>query len=168
MMQRRRAENPDPTDPRGGLDFRGVAERLPHRFPFLLVDRVLEFEDGVRLVAIKNVTVNEPFFPGHFPGRPVMPGVLICEAMVQAGGLLASLSTDGVPLDRGVVLAGIEHARFRRKVEPGDQLRLEVEILHKRRPLWRLRGRALVDGAVAAEAEFLTMEIDERPPGAGE
>ncbi|MGH7858504.1 MAG: 3-hydroxyacyl-ACP dehydratase FabZ [Candidatus Binatia bacterium] len=164
-MPRRRAESPDV--PAGGaVDFRGVAERLPHRYPFLLVDRVVDFEDGVRLTAIKNVTVNEPFFPGHFPGRPVMPGVLICEAMVQAGGLLASLSSDGVPNDRGVVLAGIERARFRKKVEPGDQLRLEVEILHKRRPLWKMRGRALVDGQLAAEAEFLTMEIDEKAPGA--
>ncbi|MGH7820986.1 MAG: 3-hydroxyacyl-ACP dehydratase FabZ [Candidatus Binatia bacterium] len=167
-MPRSRAESPEGGASGGGLDFRGVASRLPHRYPFLLVDRVLAFEDGVRLVAIKNVTVNEPFFPGHFPGRPVMPGVLICEAMVQAGGLLANLSTDGVPADRGVVLAGIERARFRRKVEPGDQLRLEVEILHKRRPLWKMRGRALVDGQLAAEADFLTMEIAENVPGGAE
>ena len=141
------------------LDIREICARLPHRFPFLLVDRVVAFEDGRRITAVKNVTLNEPFFPGHFPGRPVMPGVLICEAMVQAGGLLATCSSDGLPQGQGVVLAGIERARFRRKVEPGDQLILEVEIVHKRRPLWKLRGRALVDGQVAAEAEFLTMEV---------
>lgn len=146
------------------LDVREIARRLPHRFPFLLVDRVVEFDDGKRLVAIKNVTVNEPFFVGHFPGRPLMPGVLLCEALVQAGGLLANCSTDGVPVGRGVVLAGLEHVRFRRKVEPGDQLRLEVELIHKRRPLWKMRGRALVEGEVAAEAEFLTMEVDEQVP----
>lgn len=159
-MASERTGRSDPGSP-VGRDFREIARRLPHRFPFLLVDRVIEFEDGKRLVAIKNVTVNEPFFPGHFPGRPVMPGVLICEAMAQAGGLLVHCSTDGPPEDQGVVLAGLEHVRFRRKVEPGDQLRLEIDLVHKRRPLWKMRGRALVDGQVAAEAEFLTMEIDE-------
>jgi 3-hydroxyacyl-[acyl-carrier-protein] dehydratase len=164
-MPNERSPSPEGNSSSGGVfDVREVIQRLPHRFPFLLVDRVIEFEDGKRLVAIKNVTANEPFFPGHFPGRPVMPGVLICEAMVQAGGLLANCSTGGVPAGRGVVLAGLEHVRFRRKVEPGDQLRLEVEIVHKRRPLWKMRGRALVDGSVAAEAEFLTMEVDELIP----
>ena len=157
-----RAEENSPARIR--FDCREIAARLPHRFPFLLVDRVIDFEDGKRLVAIKNVTVNEPFFSGHFPGRPLMPGVLICEALVQAGGLLANCSTGGVPAGRGVVLAGLEHVRFRRMVEPGDQLRLEVEILHKRRPLWKMRGRALVEGQVAVEAEFLTMEVDESIP----
>jgi 3-hydroxyacyl-[acyl-carrier-protein] dehydratase len=94
-----------------------------------------------------------------------MPGVLICEALVQAGGLLASCSSDGLPAGKGVVLAGLERVRFRRKVVPGDQLRLEVELLHKHRPLWKMKGRARVDGQVAAEAEFLTMEIDETLPG---
>jgi beta-hydroxyacyl-ACP dehydratase FabZ len=108
---------------------------------------------------VKNVTANEPFFAGHFPGHPIMPGVLICEAMVQAGGLLASCSKDGLPPDHGVVLAGLERVRFRRPVVPGDQLRLEIELIHKRRPLWKMKGKALVDGQIAAEAEFLTMEI---------
>ena len=158
MQKRRRAEADRASGP--VLDVRGIVSRLPHRFPFLLVDRVLSFDDGKTLTAIKNVTVNEPFFTGHFPERPVMPGVLICEALVQAGGLLASCSTDGVPDDRGVVLAGIERARFRRPVEPGDQLVLEIQLLKKHRPLWKMRGRARVDGQVVAEAEFLTMEVE--------
>jgi 3-hydroxyacyl-[acyl-carrier-protein] dehydratase len=142
------------------LDYPDIIQRLPHRYPFLLVDRVVALADGERLVAIKNVTANEPFFAGHFPGCPIMPGVLICEALVQAGGLLASCSRDGLPAGRGVLLAGLEHVRFRRRVIPGDQLRLEVELVHKRRPLWKMKGRALVEGTLAAEAEFLTMEVD--------
>jgi 3-hydroxyacyl-[acyl-carrier-protein] dehydratase len=142
------------------LEYRDIIRRLPHRYPFLLVDRVVELVDGVRVVAVKSVSANEPFFQGHFPGRPLMPGVLVCEALVQAGGLLACCSTDGVPEGRGVVLVGLEHVRFRRPVVPGDQLRLEVELLHKHRPLWRLKGQARVDSRVAAEAEFLTMEVD--------
>ncbi len=147
------------------LDYPDIIRRLPHRYPFLLVDRVIELTDGRRLVAIKNVTANEPFFGGHFPGRPIMPGVLICEALAQAGGLLASCSSDGLPAGRGIVLAGLEHVRFRRRVVPGDQLRLEVELVHKRRPLWKMKGRALVDGNVATEAEFLTMEVDSSEMG---
>jgi 3-hydroxyacyl-[acyl-carrier-protein] dehydratase len=141
------------------LDYPEIIRRLPHRYPFLLVDRVIELVDGERVVALKNVSANEPFFEGHFPGRPIMPGVLICEALVQTGGLLASCSKDGLPEGRGIVLAGLEHVRFRRRVVPGDQLRLEVELLHKHRPLWKMKGRAIVDGKVAAEAEFLTMEV---------
>lgn len=142
------------------FEYPDIIRLLPHRYPFLLVDRVVEFQDGERLAAIKNVTSNEPFFAGHFPNRPIMPGVLICEALVQAGGLLASCSADGLPPGRGIVLAGLERVRFRRRVVPGDQLRLEVELVHKRRPLWKMKGRARVDGQVVAEAEFLTMEID--------
>jgi 3-hydroxyacyl-[acyl-carrier-protein] dehydratase len=142
------------------LDYGQIVRRLPHRYPFLLVDRVENLVDGERILAWKNVTANEPFFDGHFPGHPIMPGVLICEALVQAGGLLASCSKDGLPAERAVVLAGLEHVRFRRPVVPGDQLRLEVELLHKRRPLWKMKGRALVEDQIAAEAEFLTMEIE--------
>jgi 3-hydroxyacyl-[acyl-carrier-protein] dehydratase len=141
------------------LDYPEIIRRLPHRYPFLLVDRVIELVDGERVVALKNVSANEPFFEGHFPGRPIMPGVLICEALVQTGGLLASCSKDGLPEGRGIVLAGLEHVRFRRRVVPGDQLRLEVELMHKHRPLWKMKGRAIVDGKVATEAEFLTMEV---------
>jgi 3-hydroxyacyl-[acyl-carrier-protein] dehydratase len=142
------------------LDYIEITRHLPHRYPFLLVDRVIEFTDGERLVAVKSVSANEPFFEGHFPGRPIMPGVLICEALVQAGGILASCSSDGLSGGRGVVLAGLEHVRFRKPVVPGDQLRLEVELVHRRRPIWKMKGRALVDGKVAAEAEFLTMEVE--------
>ena len=142
------------------LDYPDIIRRLPHRYPFLLVDRVIALADGERLVAIKSVTANEPFFAGHFPGHPIMPGVLICEALVQAGGLLASCSRDGLPAGKGVLLAGLEHVRFRRRVIPGDELRLEVELVHKRRPLWKMKGRALVEENVAAEAEFLIMEVD--------
>jgi 3-hydroxyacyl-[acyl-carrier-protein] dehydratase len=147
------------------LEHPDILRRLPHRYPFLLVDRVVELTDGERLVAIKNVTADEPFLQGHFPGRPIMPGVLICEALVQAGGLLASCSGDGLPQGRGVVLAGFERVRFRRLVVPGDQIRLEVELVHKRRPLWRMKGWARVEGQVAAEAEFLTIEIDSSEMG---
>ena len=105
------------------LEYPEIIRRLPHRYPFLLVDRVIELVDGERVVALKNVSANEPFFAGHFPGRPIMPGVLICEALVQTGGLLASCSKDGLPAGRGIVLAGLEHVRFRRRVVPGDQLR---------------------------------------------
>src|ERR1051326_8482716 len=104
------------------LDYSEIIRHLPHRYPFLLVDRVIEFTDGERLVAVKSVSANEPFFTGHFPGHPIMPGVLICEALVQAGGILASRSSDGFPAGRGVVLAGLEHVRFRKPVLPGDQL----------------------------------------------
>lgn len=148
------------------LEYPDIIRLLPHRYPFLLIDRVVEFADGECLVAIKNVTADEPFFAGHFPNRPIMPGVLICEALVQAGGLLASCSADGLPEGRGVVLAGLERVRFLRRVVPGDQLRLEVELVHKRRPLWKMKGKATVDGQVAAEAEFLTMEIDSSEIGA--
>jgi 3-hydroxyacyl-[acyl-carrier-protein] dehydratase len=147
------------------LEHPEIIRRLPHRYPFLFVDRVLSFVDGQSLVAVKNVTADEPVFTGHFPGRPVLPGVIICEALVQAGGLLAALSSDGLPRGRGVVLAGLEHVRFRRMVVPGDQLRLEIELLHKRRPLWKMKGRALVGDVLAAEAEFLNMEIEETLPG---
>jgi beta-hydroxyacyl-ACP dehydratase FabZ len=147
------------------LDHADIIRRLPHRYPFLFVDRVIEMVDGERLVAIKNVTADEPFFEGHFPGRPIMPGVLITEAIVQAGGLLARCSSEGLPPGRGIVLAGLEHVRFRRRVVPGDQLRLEVELVHKHRPLWKMKGQALVDGKVAAEAEFLTMEVESSEMG---
>ena len=133
------------------FDIQAIRSLLPHRYPFLLVDRVLEIEAGKRIVALKNVTINEEFFSGHFPERPVMPGVLIVEALAQAGGVLMLHDR---PLEkRGLVyLASIERARFRRPVVPGDQLRLEVDVLTTRERFARLSGRALVDGQVAAEA----------------
>ena len=133
---------------------------LPHRYPFQFVDRVIEFVDGKRIVGIKNLSLLDPFFRGHFPDNPVMPGVLICEALAQTGALLAMRSSDGVPPESGVVLSGLDNVRFRRPVVPGDQLRLEVTFLRRRRPLWRLQGTATVDGQIAAEAEILAMEVD--------
>ncbi len=131
---------------------------LPHRYPFLFVDRVLELEDGKRILALKNVSINEPFFRGHFPEQPVMPGVLICEALAQAGALLAKVSTDGLPEGYVVVLTGVDGARFRRPVLPGDQLHLEVTLVKRRRPLWKMRGIARVDGHLTAEAELSLTE----------
>lgn len=152
-----------------------IPRLLPHRHPFLLVDRVLEFEAGHRLVALKNVTVNEPHFAGHFPGRALMPGVLVCEALAQAGGLLVQGTLDGdLRPDRDgaerpfLVLSGIDEARFRRPVVPGDQMRLEVELVRKRRPVWKIRGVARVEGQVAVEASFSAVETEGPPAGRAE
>jgi len=147
-------------------DADAIARVLPHRYPLLLVDRVITFEDGVRIVAIKNVTVDEPFFAGHFPGRPVMPGVLICEALAQAGALLAYRSRNGIEPGRILLLTGLERGRFRRPVVPGDQLELEVQSLQRHPPLWRMRGKARVDGVVVAEADFTATEAPAHEGGA--
>lgn len=137
--------------PLGPFDSRWIAGVLPHRYPILLVDRVLELVPGKRVVAIKNVTRNEPFFDGHFPGNPIMPGVLVIEAMAQTAGLL--LLHEIEDRDRRVLFfSGIERARFRRPVVPGDQLRMEVESLRLRTVHSRFRGRATVDGELAVEA----------------
>jgi beta-hydroxyacyl-ACP dehydratase FabZ len=134
---------------------------LPHRYPFLLVDRVKEFEPHKRIVGIKNVTVNEPFFQGHFPGRPVMPGVLIIEAMAQVGGVLVFKS--GGPVGRTVMyLTGIDEAKFRRPVVPGDQLRFEIDVLKKRPPFWKMQGKAYVDNEVVCEAVVTAMVMEEK------
>jgi len=137
---------------------------LPHRYPFLLVDRVKELEPGRRIVALKNVTINEPFFQGHFPGRPIMPGVLILEAMAQAGGVLVFKSgeSSGKPV---VYLTGIEEARFRRPVVPGDQLRFEIDVLKKRPPFWRMQGKAFVDDEMVCEAVVTAMVTEEKAGG---
>lgn len=142
----------------GGFDHLEIAALLPHRYPFQLVDRVLELENGVRILALKNVSANEPYFPGHFPDLPVMPGVLICEALAQAGGLLVFRTPGAVVPGTLLALAGIERARFRRPVLPGDQLHLEVTLQKSRRPLWKFEGRALVDGTLVAEAGFSLAE----------
>ncbi len=138
------------------MDIHQILKRLPHRYPLLLVDRVLEYEVGKTLVALKNVTINEPFFVGHFPSRPVMPGVLILEAMAQAAALL-SLESAGVEIDEKtlVYFAAIDNARFKRPVEPGDQLRLEITLLRLRQGVQRFAARALVGNELAAEAEMM-------------
>ena len=137
---------------------------LPHRYPFLLVDRVKEFEPHKSIIGIKNVTINEPFFQGHFPGRPVMPGVLILEALAQVGGVLAfkSLGSVGRPV---VYLTGIDGAKFRKPVVPGDILRLEVDVLKKRAPFWKMQGRAFVESELVCEAEVTAMVTDEQAGG---
>ena len=143
-------ENPRPEAPRE-LDIRQIMSILPHRYPFLLIDRILESSRKKRIVAIKNVTINEPFFNGHFPGYPIMPGVLVVEAMAQAGCILL-LSEVADRENKLVVFTGIERAKFRRPITPGDQLRLEVDVLSFRPRAGRMEGKAYVDGKLACEA----------------
>ncbi|MEW5765735.1 MAG: 3-hydroxyacyl-ACP dehydratase FabZ [Acidobacteriota bacterium] len=141
------------------MDVVEIQRILPHRYPFLLVDRILEIDPGKRIVGIKNVTVNEEFFLGHFPGKPVMPGVLIVEAMAQVGGVL--LLKDMPDRENKLVLfAGIDEARFRRPVVPGDQLRFEVEVLRLKSSTCKLQGKAYVDGNLVAEAVILSAMVD--------
>ncbi|HXI21025.1 MAG TPA: 3-hydroxyacyl-ACP dehydratase FabZ [Gemmatimonadales bacterium] len=141
------------------MDILDILRSVPHRYPFLLIDRVLEIVPGSKIVALKNVTINEPFFQGHFPGHPIMPGVLIIEAMAQAGGLLLM---DQIPdRDRKVVyFMALDNVKFRKPVVPGDQLRMEVEMLQFRGKVARMKGTALVDGKVVAEAEMLAGLVD--------
>lgn len=138
------------------MDIHQILEYLPHRYPILLVDRVLEVLPGERITALKNVSVNEPFFPGHYPHHPVMPGVLIIEALAQTAAILSFKTMGGKPDDKSVYyFAGIDNARFKRPVSPGDQLILEVSITASKRGLWKFSGAAKVDGQLAAEADLL-------------
>lgn len=137
------------------MDIREILKYLPHRYPFLLVDRVVEYAPRQSLVAIKNVTFNEPFFPGHFPQQPVMPGVLIIEAIAQATGILALRSEEGSERRTGLYyLAGVDNVRFKRPVIPGDQLVMSVQYLRDKRGIWKFTGEASVDGEVAAVADI--------------
>ncbi|MFZ4856423.1 MAG: 3-hydroxyacyl-ACP dehydratase FabZ [Desulfuromonadaceae bacterium] len=136
------------------LDINDIMKILPHRPPFLLVDRVTELEQGKRIVAIKNVSMNEPFFPGHFPGHPVMPGVLIIEALAQAACILAIMSSDESVRSKVTYFAGIDNARFRKPVIPGDQLSLEIEATGCKRGIWIFNAKAFVDGKLVTEAEL--------------
>lgn len=149
-------------EPAEGLDEIRIAEILdilPHRYPILLVDRVIELDPGKRIVALKNVTINEPYFAGHFPGHPVVPGVMLVEGMAQAGGVLLLRDVPDRE-DKLLYFIGIEKARFRRPVVPGDQVRYEVEVLHRRSSTCKLAGKVIVDGKVAAEAVILSAMVD--------
>ncbi|ABS25331.1 beta-hydroxyacyl-(acyl-carrier-protein) dehydratase FabZ [Anaeromyxobacter sp. Fw109-5] len=144
------------------MDVEAIQRILPHRPPFLLVDRVVAVEPGVRLVAWKSVTMNEPFFVGHFPGKPVMPGVLILEALAQACALLAvkSMGPDEDVDEKITYLMSIDGAKFRRPVVPGDRLELHVEVVKRKGAIWRQKGTAIVDGQTVAEADFMAMLAD--------
>jgi len=138
------------------MNINEVKNFLPHRYPFLLIDKVIEFVVGERLTAIKNVSFNEPQFTGHFPNHPIMPGVLIIEALAQATGILAFKSEVGVPQEGQIyMLVGVDNARFKRIVEPGDQLKLEVEVMTVKRGIWKFKGTAYVDNKVVTSAELL-------------
>ncbi|RME86478.1 MAG: 3-hydroxyacyl-[acyl-carrier-protein] dehydratase FabZ [Zetaproteobacteria bacterium] len=141
------------------LDIHEIMKNLPHRYPFLLIDRILDYEPEERVRALKNVTINEPFFQGHFPGNPVMPGVLIVEAMAQAGGVLAFLSAD--PGKRyHVYFTGLDEVRFRRPVRPGDQLIFELTKLRRRGLMWRFRGEAYVDDKLVCEGVLMATLVE--------
>jgi 3-hydroxyacyl-[acyl-carrier-protein] dehydratase len=147
------------------MDIQAISAILPHRYPFLLVDRVLSMEPMKKLVAVKCVTVNEPFFNGHFPGHPVMPGVLILEALAQAAGLLAKGSMAVDPTGKMPYIMAIDNARFRKPVVPGDRVELHVEVMKRKGDIWREKGTAMVDGAVVAEAEFMAILVDRKKEG---
>jgi 3-hydroxyacyl-[acyl-carrier-protein] dehydratase len=144
------------TTPAKILELRDLLKLLPHRYPFLLIDRVTDYVDGQWLSAIKNVTFNEPYFPGHFPGLPTMPGVIMLEAMAQACGVLAVIHS-GLSHESGFILyfAGIDHARFKRPVVPGDQIKFHVVLQKRKRDLWKFHAEARVDGELACEADMM-------------
>jgi UDP-3-O-[3-hydroxymyristoyl] N-acetylglucosamine deacetylase / 3-hydroxyacyl-[acyl-carrier-protein] dehydratase len=141
------------------MDIRKIMEVLPHRYPFLLVDRILEVQGTTKIVGLKNVTINEPAFQGHFPGHPIMPGVLIVEAMAQTGGLLL-MEQVADRENKVVYFMALDNVKFRKPVVPGDQLRMEVEMLQFRGKVARMKGTALVEGQVVAEAEMMACVVD--------
>lgn len=142
------------------MDIGEIQNLLPHRYPFLLIDRVVEIIPGQRITAYKNVTINEPFFNGHFPGHPVMPGVLILEALAQASAILAYKSENMDPTQKVTYLMGVDGARFRKPVVPGDRLQLGIEVLRHKGSVWKTKGTATVDGVKVAEGEFLATVVD--------
>ena len=143
------------------MDIHAILEHLPHRYPFLLVDRVISCEPGKSIHAYKNITINEHFFTGHFPHHPVMPGVLIMEALAQAAGILSFKTMDAKPDDSSVFyFVGIDHARFKKPVTAGDQLHLHVELLRQMRGIWKYKAEARVDGEIVAEAELMCAKRD--------
>lgn len=143
------------------MDIKEILDHLPHRYPFLLVDRVVDFEVGKSIHAYKNISINEPFFAGHFPHHPVMPGVLIMEALAQAAGILSFKTMGAKPDDNSVFyFVGIDNARFKKPVVPGDQLHLHVDIVRQMRGIWKYKVEARVDGEVAAQAELMCAQRD--------
>ena len=143
------------------LTINEVMDFLPHRYPFLMIDRILEFEAGKRIVGLKNVTINEPFFQGHFPGHPIMPGVLLLEAMAQTGGVMALMSLPAEEVKKKVLyFMSLDKAKFRKPVTPGDQVRFELNLLKKRGTIMSFKAVATVDGAVVAESEMMAMIVD--------
>ena len=142
------------------VDVSGIMERIPHRYPFLLIDKVVDIQPGERAIGIKNVTVNEPFFQGHFPGHPIMPGVLIVEAMAQTAAIVVIETLDSTASDKLVYFVSIDNARFRKPVLPGHTLNLEVTKEHGRGKVWRFKGIAKSEGVVMAEAVFTAMIVD--------
>ncbi len=151
------------------MDIQEIQQLLPHRYPFLLVDRVVEIVPGQKLVAYKNVTMNEDFFNGHFPGHPVMPGVLILEALAQATAILAYKTEKMDPSRKVTYLMSVDGARFRKPVVPGDRLQLNIEVVRHKGAIWKTKGTATVDGAKVAEGEFLATVVDkdEKETGGG-
>lgn len=141
------------------LDINKIMGLLPHRYPFLMLDKIVEMEPQKRIVGIKNVTINEPFFQGHFPGHPIMPGVLLIEGMAQAGGVLALLS-DPEPEKKVLYFMSIDKAKFRKPVLPGDQVRFELDVIKQRGNIKSFKALALVDGVVVAESEMMAMIVD--------
>ena len=146
------------------IDISTILKILPHRYPFILVDRVLELDPGKHIVGIKNVTINEPFFQGHFPGFPIMPGVLIFEAMAQTWGICVFAHRPENAQNKNLFFSGIDNARFRKPVVPGDQLRLEMNLVKHRGILWKFKGIATVGGELVAEAELLVSVIEKNVP----
>jgi 3-hydroxyacyl-[acyl-carrier-protein] dehydratase len=144
------------------LDIKEIFKYLPHRYPFLLVDRISEIQGNEKIVGFKNVSFNENFFQGHFPNHPVMPGVLVCEAMAQLAAILVHSARGGMEANKVFVLTGLDKVKFKRTVEPGDQLRMEVALIRRRGDFWKMQGVAMVDGKVAAQAEISAMEIDKK------
>lgn len=142
------------------MDAREILRFLPHRYPFLLVDRIVEIDADKKIVCVKNVSFNENFFQGHFPNKPVMPGVLVCEAMAQCGAIFAHTVRGGMNENKLFVLTGLDRVKFKRPVEPGDQLRIELTCLKRRGPFWKMAGVATVEGNLVAQAEISAMEIE--------
>ncbi|MFN3931568.1 MAG: 3-hydroxyacyl-ACP dehydratase FabZ [Brevundimonas sp.] len=154
----------DETDAGVKIDYAEIMRRLPHRYPFLLIDKAEDFVSGVSITGIKNVTHNEPFFPGHFPIDPVMPGVMIVEAMAQTGALMMSKTLDVSVEGKIIMFMSIDGVRFRKPARPGDQLRMKVVITRQRGDIFKFRGETFIDGKLAAEADFAAMMVTVDPP----